>query len=52
MWQQGWYLHLQAISARKKLLTTLPLNTIERYKEKKWGFIKQYWARNYKKFIG
>lgn len=29
----------------------LPINTIKRYKDYKWGFIKQYWHRNYKRFL-
>ena len=27
-----------------------PISVIEKYKEYKWGFIKQYWKRNYKLF--
>lgn len=29
----------------------LPINTIRQYKDYKWGFIKQYWHKNYKRFL-
>ena len=36
----------------KKILTeTLPLKTIEKYKEYKWGFLKSYWTKYYRKFL-
>jgi hypothetical protein len=38
-------------NAKKTLLRTLPLDTIDKYKDYKWGFIKQYWTTNYKKFV-
>jgi hypothetical protein len=31
---------------------TLEIETINKYKDDKWGFIEHYWAKNYKKFIG
>jgi hypothetical protein len=34
----------------KELVKTLPLNTIEKYKDYKWGFIKQFWTKNYSSF--
>jgi hypothetical protein len=36
---------------KKILIKTLPLTTIDRYKDNKWGYIKQYWTKNYSKFI-
>jgi hypothetical protein len=36
---------------KETLVKRLPLNTIEKYKVKKWGFIKAYWLKNYKKFL-
>jgi hypothetical protein len=38
-------------SGKENLIKTLPLNTIEKYKDYKWGFIKEYWSKNYKKFL-
>jgi len=32
-------------------IAKLPISTIKRYKDYKWGFIKQYWHKNYKKFL-
>lgn len=34
----------------KKLIETLPIETIDNYPDNKWGLIKEYWARNYNKF--
>jgi len=36
---------------KRILIETLPLDTIERYTNTKWGFIKDYWTKNYLKFI-
>lgn len=33
------------------LIETLAIDTIYSYKDFKWGFIKEYWSRNYKGFI-
>ncbi|MBX2926032.1 MAG: hypothetical protein KF746_27805 [Chitinophagaceae bacterium] len=35
----------------RKLYKTLPISTLEKYKDFKWGFIQKYWARNYKMFM-
>jgi len=35
----------------KKLYKTFPIQIIYKYKEGKWGFIKQYWERNFKGFV-
>lgn len=32
------------------LLKTLPIDTIGKYQDYKWGFIKEYWTNNYKRF--
>ena len=34
----------------ENLITTLPIKTIEKYKENKWGFIEEYWTNNYWRF--
>lgn len=44
------YIH-KIHSGRKKLFRTLPIDTIWKYKDLKWGFIKAYWAKNYKLFL-
>lgn len=36
---------------KKTLIKTLPLDTIKKYKDYKWGFIKQYWTKNYRTFL-
>jgi hypothetical protein len=41
----------QLSGEKKKLVKRLPLNTIGGYKNYKWGFLKQYWTKNYKKFL-
>jgi hypothetical protein len=38
-------------AGKKNLIRTMPLNTIEKYKQKKWGFIKDYWTKNFQKFL-
>jgi hypothetical protein len=32
-------------------IAKLPISIIKRYKDYKWGFIKQYWHKNYKRFL-
>jgi hypothetical protein len=36
---------------KKKLIKRLPLDTIGNYKDYKWGFLKQYWTKNYRRFL-
>lgn len=36
---------------KKTLVKTLPASTLAKYKDHKWGFIKDYWTRNYKQFL-
>jgi hypothetical protein len=36
--------------AKEFLLNTLPLGTIQKYKDNKFGFINQYWNKNWKIF--
>jgi len=35
----------------KIIIKKYPIDVIEKYKNYKWGFIKQYWERYYRKFI-
>lgn len=35
---------------KKDLIETLPYKVVEDNKENKWGFIADYWAKNYKRF--
>jgi hypothetical protein len=45
-------IYIHRIKGGKKILfKRLPITTIQQYKEYKWGFIKAYWTKNYKKFI-
>lgn len=48
--KDGLYVYKQK-RAGKKLYKSLPIQTIYKYKEHKWGFIKQYWERNFKDFV-
>jgi hypothetical protein len=41
----------KVVNNKESLIKRLPLNTIEKYKDNKWGFIKAYWLKNYRKFI-
>lgn len=36
---------------KERLIKKYPIKEIEKYKNYKWGFIEQYWKRNYRKFI-
>lgn len=36
---------------KEKLVKTLPISVIWKYKDVKWGFIKSYWGVNYKHFL-
>ena len=36
---------------KKRLIKTFPIDTAHKFKEDKWGFIKEYWAKNYKSFL-
>lgn len=36
---------------KEKLFKTLPIDTIWKYKDFKWGFIQEYWTKNYKLFM-
>jgi hypothetical protein len=36
---------------KKNLIKTLPIDTIGKFKDYKWGFIKDYWTKNYKNFL-
>jgi hypothetical protein len=37
--------------SKEQLIRKYPISEIEKYKNHKWGFIKKYWKRNYRKFI-
>jgi hypothetical protein len=36
---------------KKTLIKTVPVDTLAKYKDYKWGFIKEYWIKNYKLFL-
>jgi hypothetical protein len=38
-------------SHSKHLFLTLPIDTLNKYSDFKWGFIKDYWTKNYNKFV-
>jgi len=44
------YIH-KVYNHKEKLFKTLPIETISRYKDYKWGFIRDYWTKNYKLFV-
>lgn len=37
--------------SKKTSVVTMPITTIQKYDEYKWGFIKEYWTKNYRKFL-
>ena len=41
----------KVLGAKKFLFKTLSIDTVHTYKEDKWGFIKEYWTKNYKIFL-
>ena len=44
-------LYINKLSGEKKLLfKTLPIDTVHKFKDDKWGFIKKYWTEHYKLF--
>lgn len=44
------YIH-KVNGTKETLFKTLPIDTIWKYKDVKWGFIKEYWTKNYKQFF-
>lgn len=45
-------LYISKLTGNKKLLfKTLPIDTVHKFKDDKWGFIKKYWTENYKLFL-
>lgn len=36
---------------KKTLVKTFPVGMLAKYKDYKWGFIKDYWTKNYKHFL-
>jgi hypothetical protein len=44
------YIH-KVSNNKEKLFRTLPIDTIGKYKDYKWGFIQEYWTKNYKLFM-
>ncbi|TSD67112.1 hypothetical protein FFF34_006880 [Inquilinus sp. KBS0705] len=47
--KDGIYIY-RTIKDKKVKFKQLPIETIRKYKDYKWGFIKDYWSRNYKLF--
>lgn len=46
-------IYISTVSGEEEtLLETMPIDTIDSYEDYKWGFIKDYWTRHYKKFAG
>ncbi|WP_316787718.1 hypothetical protein [Pedobacter frigoris] len=41
----------KASGTKQTVIRELPISTIKRYKEYKWGFIADYWQNNYKLFV-
>lgn len=48
--KDGIYIH-KFKSGKEVLYKTMPISTINRYKDYKWGFIASYWKKHYKEFI-
>jgi hypothetical protein len=47
--KDGIYIY-QTRGEEKKLIEQKPIQTIERFKSYKWGFIRDYWTKNYRQF--
>ncbi len=41
----------KVINNKENPIKRLPLNTINKYRDGKWGFIKSYWQKNYSVFL-
>ncbi len=48
--KDGIYVH-KIIKQKEVLISTFPIDTITKYENSKWGFIQDYWTKNYSKFI-
>lgn len=48
--KNGIYIY-KTISNKEKLIRSFSITVIEKYKKYKWGFIEDYWSKNYKLFI-
>jgi len=48
--KNGIYIH-KVQGDIETIYTTLPVEILGKYKDYKWGFIKEYWTLNYTKFI-
>jgi hypothetical protein len=48
--KDGIYIH-RIHKGKRSLITTLPIQRIQRYKYDKWGFIDAWWKKHYKQFI-
>ncbi|WP_259017122.1 hypothetical protein [Emticicia fluvialis] len=48
--KDGIYIN-KLINEEKIEIQKLPIGIIKEYKDYKWGFIAQYWRKNYKKFL-
>jgi hypothetical protein len=45
-------IYINKINGKNRIdIGRLPINILKKYKEHKWGFIKQYWQENYKRFL-
>ena len=47
---QGIFIY-KVTGKKRKLQNNLPLSTLNRYEDYKWGFIKTYWTTNFLKFV-
>lgn len=41
----------KTVNSKKLPIKIYPIGVVENYKNYKWGFIEQYWKRNYRKFM-
>jgi hypothetical protein len=48
--KDGIYIH-RVQGDKETLVEKKPIGTIEKYDDYKWGFIKAYWTKNYKRFL-
>ena len=48
--KDGLYIN-KLIGDKKLLFKTLPIDTVHKFENDKWAFIKKYWSENYKLFL-
>lgn len=41
----------RVVDGKEKIVDKFPIDVLEKYDDRKWGFIADYWKKNYSKFV-